>query len=186
MRKITNHKSQISNGGFTLIETLIAILLLSTAIAGPLTIASKGISSSMLAKDQVGAFFLAQDAVEYVRFKRDTNKLEGIAWLANVGPCTSAAGDATCQIDSIQDTVTSCGAQPCQTLKYDSTNKFYTYASPNGSSIAETPERYIRTIKIVTPVGTNTDEASLEVKVEWRGQNGITRNVVVRENLFDW
>ena len=49
--------------GFTLIETLIAVLILTTAIAGPLTIASKGLTATLVAKDQISAFYLAQDAV---------------------------------------------------------------------------------------------------------------------------
>jgi prepilin-type N-terminal cleavage/methylation domain-containing protein len=66
--------------GFTLVETLVAVLLLTVAIAGPLTIISKSLITALVAKDQVTAFFLAQDAVEYVRFVRDTNKLQDSAW----------------------------------------------------------------------------------------------------------
>src|SRR3989344_3852661 len=86
--------NKIKNRGFTLIETLIAVLLLSVAITGPLTIASKGLTATLVAKDQFIAFYLAQDAVEYVRYVRDSNCLAAVggaggcaasAWLANLG-----------------------------------------------------------------------------------------------------
>src|SRR5512146_2123672 len=96
--------------GFTLIETMVAVLLLAIAIAGPLTIASKGLSSALIAKDQIGAYYLAQDAVEYVRFARDANRLGGGDWLLGTGgSCTSSTcvdlssceGASGCYIDSV-------------------------------------------------------------------------------------
>lgn len=170
--------------GFTLIETLIAVLLLSIAVAGPLTIAQKGLSSSVIAKDQVGAFFLAQDAVEYVRFKRDTNKLGGASWLTGLAVCSSAGGTNTCYIDSVQDTVAPCSGS-CPVLNYDSSNRFFTYAGVGGT-VTQTQQRYVRTIALVTPVGSNAAEAALAVTVSWQSAGGITRSVVVKENLFDW
>ncbi|MES2203085.1 MAG: prepilin-type N-terminal cleavage/methylation domain-containing protein [Patescibacteria group bacterium] len=171
--------------GFTLIETLVAVLLLASAIAGPLTIAAKGLNTSLTAKDQVAAFYIAQDALEYVRFKRDTNKLSGGSWLNGIvgsGLC-SADGATKCIVDSLQDTVTACmgtnGA--CPVLKYDSTNHYYSYTTGTVS-----PERYVRTVQITTPVGGNVSEAALQVTVAWTGAGGIVHSVVVRENLYDW
>src|SRR4051812_17046488 len=120
--------------GFTLIETLIAILVLMLAIVGPLTIASKGLQTTLVSKDQETAFFLAQDAVEYVRWVRDTNKLSGNGWLAGLdgtanghtnngvagGNCTAASG---CTVDSLKDTTASCSGA-CVVLKYGSTNNY--------------------------------------------------------------
>src|SRR3989338_5317255 len=50
--------------GFTLIETLIAVLLLSVAVTGPLTIASKGLTATLTAKDQFVAYYLDSLAVD--------------------------------------------------------------------------------------------------------------------------
>src|SRR3989344_5315664 len=81
--------------GFTLIETLVAVTVLVAAIAGPLTIASRGLASANLARDQLIANFLAQEAIEFVRNTRDENVLRGSDWLAGLGSC-SAQG---CEID---------------------------------------------------------------------------------------
>ena len=59
--------------GFTLVETLVAIAILMLAILGPLDIASSGLRDSLFAKDQVTAYYLAQEGIEYVRYIRDYN-----------------------------------------------------------------------------------------------------------------
>lgn len=79
-----------SKRGFTLIEMLVAVVLLTAAITGPMSIASKGLTASIVAKDQITAFFLAQDAVEYARFIRENNKLCINMNQANPGSCPSA------------------------------------------------------------------------------------------------
>jgi prepilin-type N-terminal cleavage/methylation domain-containing protein len=181
---MTNKK----NKGFTLIETMVAVLLLSVAIAGPLTIASKGLSTALVAKDQIGAYYLAQDAIEYLRFKRDANCLiagspcdsgEWLSGIVGAGLC-SADGTVACQIDSIQDTVAACSGT-CSVLNYDTTNHFYSYTTG-----AASPERYIRTVKIVTPVGTNPDEAQVTITVQWTGAGGLVHSVTFREDMFNW
>lgn len=180
-----------STAGFTLIETLVAILLLSTAIAGPLTIASKGLSTSLIAKDQVGAYNLAQDAMEYLRFARDTNRLSGGDWLTgagatvpanavNLSSCVSAGGTASCYVDSIQSTVTACSGT-CPVINFDSTNHYYSYTTG-----LPTTQRYIRTVQIMTPVGSNSSEATAVVTVQWTAAGGSTHTVTLREDLFNW
>lgn len=190
---------QKSIKGFTLIETLVAVLLLTTALAGPLTIASRGLLASITARDQIIAFYLGQDAVEYVRFIRDTNRLGGLSWLAGLdgtsnghtnssgsgGQCTSSNGTQSCLIDSVQDTATSCGAALCTTAI-----RYFTDTDPQNNSFfsntAGTATMFIRTVSITTPVNGNADEASLTVTVSWVGENQIARSIVVRENIFNW
>ncbi len=181
--KVTSHKSQV-NKGFTLIETLVAVLLLSTAIAGPLSIASKGLNATLVAKDQFIAFYLAQDAMEFIRYVRDSNTLGGGDWLTGDGAVTGidlsdCASPNGCYVDSIQSTVTACGSV-CNTLNYDSAGHFFTYA---GSAVSA--QKFIRTVKIT---GTSlADEAVVTVTVSWSDVAGVTHKaVIVRENLLNW
>jgi prepilin-type N-terminal cleavage/methylation domain-containing protein len=175
----------INKTGFTLIETLVAVLLLSIAIVGPLTIASKGLNSALISKDQIGAYYLAQDAVEYLRFARDSNRLGGGNWLTGAGAvagidltaCESANG---CYLDSVQSTVAVCSTS-CPVLNWDSTNHYYSYTTGTQSL-----EHYIRTVKLLTPVGTNNSEAGVTVTVQWLGAGGIPHSVILREDMFDW
>lgn len=182
-KKISPFLKRLDPRGFTLIETLVAVLILTTSVVGPLSIASKGLMSSLVAKDQVIAFYLAQDAVEYVRFMRDSNKLAGNPWLTGLGTCVSADASVACYLDSRLSTVTSCGGATCTNfpMYYDSTNKYFTYSQ---SSTAKTI--FTRTVTIQTPIGTNNSEAQLEVVVSWMDTGTVTRQIKVFENLLDW
>ncbi|MCC2630583.1 MAG: seg [Candidatus Paceibacter sp.] len=73
-----NKKSLQKNKGFTLLETLIAIAILSVAIGSAFTVAQKSLSSSYLAKNQTAAFFLASEGIELVRNIRDNVALYNI------------------------------------------------------------------------------------------------------------
>ncbi len=188
--------------GFTLIETLLAVLLLATAIAGPLTIASKGLSAALVAKDQISAFYLAQDAMEQVRFIRDSNTLGGGDWLTGAGaasgidltPCVSADGNAACQLDSLgvfPAAPTACPGGICEFMRYDSGNNSFNYH--NAATAPYTPQRYLRTISIKTPACNagggvcNTEEAVVTIQVTWSDLAGVTHMAIrVRENLLKW
>lgn len=184
--KAINHKR-----GFTLIETLVAVLLLVTAVAGPLTIASKGLTATLVAKDQFIGFYLAQDAVEHIRFIRDSNTLSGGNWLTGAGSasgislsaCISSDGSATCYLDSLGThpaSPTACSGA-CPTLRFDTANKYYNY----NSGFNPTPQRFTRTISIKND-GVS-EEATVTVQVTWSDIVGVTRApVIVRENIYSW
>lgn len=193
INKLTILYTRVScSRGFTLIETMLAVLLLTTAIAGPLTIASRGLMAAVVAKDQITAFYLAQDAMEYVRFVRDSACLtagpQTVAggcpqgsWLTRLAPCVSADGTASCTVDSIQDTITAYSAG--SELKYDTANKFFSYTTG-----AQTPQRYNRRVYIQhNPSGTTPDEALVTVTVTWSDIAGVTHApITIRESLFRW
>lgn len=75
---------------FTLVETLVAISILTIALTGPLAIIAQALRSSYFARDQITAYYLAQEAVEYIRNQRDYNGLQGVSapaaenWLQGV------------------------------------------------------------------------------------------------------
>jgi prepilin-type N-terminal cleavage/methylation domain-containing protein len=166
--------------GFTLIETMVAVLLLSSAIAGPLTIASKGLSAALIARDQMIAFYLAQDAVEYVRFVRDSNRLNGDPWLTSLSACTGTDG---CTLDPSAGTVAACSGACDLIKKYDdgSSHVYFSYTLGN-----ITPQQFRRTVTLAAPQSGGTTEEVLTVSVAWRAQSGVTRTISVRENILDW
>lgn len=166
--------------GFTLIETLVAVLLLSTAIAGPLTIAAKGLSAALIARDQMVAFYLAQDAVEYVRFVRDSNKLAGSPWLTGLDACLGASG---CTVDPSAGTVAACSGTCSVINKYDAGSGHVYFSYTLGTP---TPQQFKRTVTLAAPPTGETTEEVLTVAVSWRAQSGVTRTISVRENLLDW
>ncbi len=185
--------------GFTLIETLLAVLLLATAIAGPLTIASKGLTSTLIAKNQFTAFYLAQDAMEQVRFLRDSaclaaggSECPSGTWLSGLPNCVSTDGSATCYLDSLASNPTSpqsCGGT-CPVMRYDTANGYFNYnADVNNLNLIDTPQQFIRTVKVVNdpnPSGPSPDEAVVTVTVSWSDNPTVTHSITVLENIFRW
>lgn len=167
-----NYFKQKNNNkrGFTLIEAMVAIAILLIAITGPLVLARQGLMSSRLAKNQIISFYLAQDAIEYVRSIRDSNFLSGSNWLSNLSDCV----DGYCQVDVTTSTISSCGAQ-CPLLR-KSVDGLYGY----NSGWDETGFR--RNIRLYQRNLTNLSEVYLEVEIEWDFGD---KNFIVRESLFD-
>jgi prepilin-type N-terminal cleavage/methylation domain-containing protein len=179
--------------GFTLIETLVAVMILATAVAGPLSIASRALNNSIVAKDQITAHLLAEDAVEYVRFVRDTNTLQGDNWLTGSGgavagidltPCAASTGcyvDSTMAVSGVADVPTACDpGNGCPAIYYDNDNSRFTY-NTGGSNVSKT--LFTRTI-VLTNI--SSTEQQLTVTVTWSDLGGTTRRVNIFENIFAW
>ncbi len=168
--KIYNIKT---SKGFTLIETLVAISILLLSISAPLTIASKGLASSYYAREQITAFYLAQDAVEYIRNTRDNNFLSGANWL-NGFPDTNGA---LFTVDTTNGTMALCPSGGCVALGYNSSTGFYKYNDPNAKVSVFTRSISIKTI--------NTNEALVSVKISWTAGK-LSRTFSVKENILNW
>jgi len=68
------------NKSFTLIETIIAIFILTTGILAISSLISYFISASSISSQRLIAAYLAQEGIEIVRNLRDTNILSGRSW----------------------------------------------------------------------------------------------------------
>ena len=88
MMPTTPHTIKQSRG-FTLIEAMIAVTIITFAIAGPLFVASRSLVAAEVARDQLTASYLAQEGIEYVRAMRDDEYL--IAYQAGGANVSSAA-----------------------------------------------------------------------------------------------
>lgn len=67
---------QHSQKGFTLLESLVAISILLIAVVGPMSIIGRSLPQSAYARDHAIAVNLAQEGIEAVRQKRDSNMLD--------------------------------------------------------------------------------------------------------------
>ena len=191
-------KKQKLNHGFTLVETLVAIAILVMAILGAFTAVQSGLSSSIFSKDQVIAFYLANEGIEQIRNIRDENALNGRPWLAGIAdlgsdPCNfNSSNSKTCMADAFNNVVnlTRCGNNwgSCPVIQTDPNTGAYGYFVGGVDSI------YKREIQItpISPVGCgNTNnpntctEVSILVKVTW-GKGLVTRTFNARENILNW
>lgn len=176
MTKETHTKQK----GFSLVESLVAIVILITAIAGVSSALRTAISSYTLSRDQIVAFYLAQEGFEFIRNMRDENALNNRNWLtgisANVNdPCWF--GNA-CIVDPINSTIpTRCSAPGfCPSLRQDATSLFY------GHNGAWNETKFRREI-ILTQI--NSNEISILVTVNW-AQGSSNHEFRARENLLNW
>lgn len=64
-----------NSGGFTLIETLVAISILLIAVVGPISLIGDALHKLYFAKDEMVAINLAQEGIEVVRQWRDSDML---------------------------------------------------------------------------------------------------------------
>lgn len=168
-----------SNNGFTLIETMVAVVILSVALVGPLTIITKGLNSAFFSRDQITAFYLAQEAVEYVRNRRDQNTIQGLTWLDGLEPvCT---GVNPCLIDVTGDytlptptDIVECATGTCPIMRYD--GNFYNYDS-GGVATPFTREVRLTSVSVV--------EYIVSVNISWR-TGTFARSFFVKEYMFNW
>src|SRR3989344_8747359 len=64
-----------SKRGFTLLETVVALGLIFSAMVGPVTLATRGIFFAKFSKNKLVAANLAQEGIELIRKMRDDNAL---------------------------------------------------------------------------------------------------------------
>ena len=180
-----NQNKKKKQKGFTLIETLVSIFILLLAITGPLTVAQNGLKASFLARDQIVAFYLAQDVIETIKHLRDNYAL-GLQqnmghWLAGLGNCkpVNVGIPVVCTLDTSGNNVVTNSCQPgkCPQLGYDESIGKFGYS-------AGSPSKYTRTI-YVTEIESNR-EAQIVVEIEWDSNFFAKRHVVVQENIFNW
>jgi len=91
-------KSKYQNQGFTLMEVIVAVGIIITALVTVVGVISFSISSIRLNKSKTIAFGLAQEGLEIVRNIRDNNWLDNKRTIANWREGLGA-GDARAQYD---------------------------------------------------------------------------------------
>ncbi len=74
LKKQKNRKN-IRATGFTLVETLVGLLIFTVAVVALMSVLGSGISTTTYAKQKLAAQFLAQEGIECVRNRRDTEVL---------------------------------------------------------------------------------------------------------------
>jgi len=165
--------------GFTLVELLVSIAILLLAISGTLFVTSRGILIAQIARDQVAAFYLAQEAIEYVRGLRDSNALAGTPWLSGFngagGPNCIAN---SCIVDARNESITQCGGAhaTCSSLLVAAGSGIYNHVSGSASVF----KRSLRVTEVVAD-----REAVVETTVSWTDRSN-SYSYTTQTRLMNW
>ncbi|MBI5045972.1 MAG: prepilin-type N-terminal cleavage/methylation domain-containing protein [Candidatus Niyogibacteria bacterium] len=169
------------NSGFSLLETLVALAILNAAMLGPITLAYNSIRSASLSHDKTIAAFLAEEAVELVRAKRDANIYQGSNWLDGLlGVCV--AGNP-CLVDATVDMSTAirlCAGNCVVKYQYDAfTNSgFYKHQAGVDTVFSR---------QVVVDEVTAGKEAKITVTVSWKERFlPLESKVEIEEHIFNW
>lgn len=201
-KKILNKKT-----GFTVIESLVAIFILVISLTGPMVFSQSGLRASFISRDQITAFFLAQDAIEYVKNVRDDNVLKNISgtatnWLADLEDCfVEDAGDPGCSIDTLTPNVQQCNSfiDGCITNLDDSGSNYNVLTqTDNPGSLNDGVmglnrgedsifARHITIEPVDATEISNSNEVEISIYIRWNTPQTIgVREIVVKENMFNW
>jgi len=98
-------KAKIKRRGFTLIEALVAISILLVGILGPFMLTNMNLQAGLFSRDQITAYYLAQEAIEMVREVRDENFIQeqrtgsNMWWLSGLSACITGNTLGGCRVD---------------------------------------------------------------------------------------
>jgi len=175
--------------GFTLLETLVAISILTLSIAGAFSVAQSGLSAAIIARDQIIAFHLAQEAIELVRHIRDNNTFNGNTdapqegWLTDI---PSQCFSTDCAVNIVSKKIEEC-TDGCKILK--NTGSYVqnvSGAAPISNAISTAFTRKVRLKNVITnQTNQEVKEVKISVTMSWR-KGSLIKTFVTESHIFNW
>lgn len=193
--------------GMTLIEAVVSISILVTALTGPMVLASQSLKASRDARAELIATHLAEEAIEVVSSMRENNSADDTTstrddWMIRppgqtiINLCDTGEG---CVVDVTdhsgggvwgQDALIKCPAGNCasrsQVYYYPDTGLYRQFKSALASPWVTTP--YRRTVRIVgVDNGVNSvRQVRVIATVTYPGYGGNIRTITLNEDLYNW
>jgi Tfp pilus assembly protein PilV len=173
---------------FTLVETMVAVAILTVAIIAPFTAAQRALDASYAARDQLIAASLAQDGLEYVREVRMNNYLASPSSYDPFGGMDSAPdcrAPNTCTVDSLQG-YGAAGLRQCVPTGDCSANPLYVTNTGNYSqTVSGTKSAFTRSISLVVNPASAPNVVRATVVITWK-TNNKPYTMTVSEDLYAW
>ncbi len=161
-----NLKKKVSpEAGFTLVEAMVALVILTTALGPILYLANSAVNSAYIIRDNMTAAGLAQEGVEVIRAIRDANWLNSRAF-------DSGLSDGTYRVEWNSTSVMALSGNPA--LKIN--NGLYNYSTGTNS-------QYTRRIFISK---VNVGELRVISWISWQLRGGTVKHLIAEDHLFDW
>ncbi len=154
-----------SERGFTLVEAIVALVVLSVALIPVLQLSDSSLRAATTIRDDMIAAGLAQEGIEVVRTIRDANWFNGQAFATGLA-------NGTYRVEWNSTSLISLGSNPPLKLN----NGVYNYTTG-----ADT--QFYRTITIL---GVSSSELKITSQVSWTARGNDVKTVQAEEHLFDW
>jgi len=171
-----------NSAGFTILEVILAITVLTLAAGGSFILISQTIGSISVIQSRLTASYLIQEGLEIVRNIRDSNWLKNQTWNQNLGEgdwegdylsLSLTPRPLPCQYDDL----------PCQ---YDNLSflgidgsGFYGYNYSSGN------ETIFKRKITISKEPEEPDRLKVSVEVFWR-EKGQIRSLAAQEYLYNW
>lgn len=192
--KLIRENTKNNQNGFTLVEALFAVFILTFAIAVFMGVVASSLFSARYARDEITADYLLQEVVDYIRKDRDTSIIlqsnnSNESWpifYEYYKNCQPEASPFGCYIDvangtapQICDNENSCYLYYNANPSIEKNIVFYTHEQ--GDGVITNFQR--RIFVNIDPF--NSDEINVEVRVLWKN-GGLEKSKSLETSLLRW
>lgn len=164
-----------NTNGFTLLEVIGAVFIVSVGIIGVFSLFTQTISLLDISSDKLIAAYLVQEGIEKIKNIRDSNVLKGDSWDKDIAAGSSY--DLDYQSSKFPDNTCNLGSG--NYLRYNSDNQLYNCSSANSQN---KDSRFKRQTTVIKPA---TSTLEIVVRVEWSSKNR-THQITGQDNFYDW
>lgn len=154
--------------GFTLVEIIVILFIVSVGLIGVLSLVIQNIQSQVINKNDIIANQLAQEGVELIRKTRDSNWLNSNPWDTNLA-------DGTYYM-SYTDTIPSILVSDSDADLYQADSGYYSH---NSSGTVTSFNRKLRITSI------DADSMQVEAIVTWTSRQQA-HEYILQAYLYDW
>ncbi|MAZ41117.1 hypothetical protein CL654_03290 [bacterium] len=195
----TKTEKQLYKKGLSIIETVVAILIISFVIGAPIGVLQQGLFLSQNAKERVTARFLAEEPLEYLRNLKDSNIVQSVKNVQGGGSpisfsqgllmaCVEGSGN-NCLVDVHRDIFTGCSvtslcqvrfadSSECDTSDMAGCERIYGHETIIGGNVYEETSEFSRKITVES---VSSDEFRVRVSTGWDTPQTSFNSVAVEE-----
>lgn len=167
------HQAAFKEGGFTLVELVVAIGILTLSFTGILSLMNHSLGLSRTVRDNYTATYLATEGIEVAKNILDANYVQRIAW-------NDGFLDGNYTVSYASQALTSSAAPACDhtfnpPLRFDDVARRYSYTSGSNTN-------FRRLIKVALR---GSNEVRVNSIVCWRSRRAVFE-VNLEDHFLNW
>ena len=167
-----------------IIETIIAVALITFALISPLSAAKSSLVTASDVRDYIESVYLADELMEYVRMIRDNNVFEGSTtnWLRGLDKCIDnycgiSVSEKTNHVNNPSNIISCVNPELCE-LYYDEDTGIYSYDVDGKASGI--------TRRVSISESNDGTKALVTVTIDRERLNFPKRTYTMRGSLMNW